>query len=273
MALKKTTFFFVDGRNNGWSNSLYYDGSSVLGTPTLALQLVAAWVKMLGTGVKCTYIRESLDSIKGDGFLYEVPATADYAGAAGKPTEQAGSCVLLYMGNLAWTKKKAIYQHAVWDTRITGGALALPAGYAALQTNFFDLLKQGWGWKTVTGNRTAAMLTAEPTTGNKLLLTTAADIFLPPFDGRNVQVRVSGLPTIPPVRNPLVVKPLTARTCVTKGRFFLPDYVAPTPLPVAGQMVANTYAFFPAERATAERACQHKVGRPFRPQAGGRSKR
>lgn len=265
MALKKTTLFWVDGRNNGWSNSFYSDfGGTTLTTPTRALQMAALMCKMMGEGTRLTYIRESFDSIKGDGFLYEVPAVAGYAGVVGKPMEAAPSCVLVYMGNLAWTRKKAIYQHAIWDTRITGGALAVPAGYATAQTDWFNELLTGWGYKGKTGDTTVAISAVVADAGNTLKITTGADVFPGPYDGRRVQVRVSGITSIPKIKNPLIVRPLDARNCITKRQFS-------NPVLAAGQLVFSTYGFFPAEKVVAERATSHKVGRPFRPQAGGRS--
>jgi len=266
MALKKTTWFWVDGRNNGWSNSLYSDfGSTTLGTPARALLLASLMCKMMGEGTRCTFIRESFDAIKGDGSLYEVPSTALYAGATGKPMEAAPSCVLIYLGNSGWTRKKAFYQHAIWDTRITGGALAMPAGYATLQTDWYNELKTGWGWKGVTGTTTKAITAVAADAGNTVKITTGADIFPGPFDGRRVQVRVSGINSIPKMRSPLVVRPLDERNAVTLRQFALPTLAA-------GQLSLATYGFFPAAEVTAERAASHKVGRPFRPQAGGRSR-
>jgi hypothetical protein len=264
--LKKVIFFWVDGRNNGWSNPLFIDeGTTTLGTPLRALNLAKLWCKMLGEGVRLTYIRESFDAIKGDGWLYEVPAVADYAGVSGKPMEQAGSVVLIKMGNAAWTKTKNLYQHAIWDTRITGGTLALPAGYNTAQTAWFDELKNGWGWKAKTGQTAVGIASAVPAPGNTLLITTDADVFPGPYDGRRVPVRVSGIASIPAIRNPLTVRPTGARTCITRRQFT-------NPVISAGQLVYSTYDFQPCLRVGAERAGTHKVGRPFRPQAGGRSK-
>ena len=266
MALKKSTLFWVDGRNNGWSNSFYYDdGSSTLSQPNKALAMAALMCKMMGEGTRLTFIRESFDAIKGDGFLYEVPATANYAGVTGKPMEAAPSCVLFYMGNLAWTRKKAIYQHAIWDTRVTGGALAMPAGYSVAQTNWINELKNGWGWKGKTGQTQQAITAVEVAAGNTVRLTVAGDLFPGPFDGRRVQVRASGVQSIPRMRNPLVVIPTSERVCVTLRQFA-------QPVLAAGQLVLSTYGFLPCERAAPERAASHKVGRPFRPQAGGRSR-
>jgi len=267
MPLLKYTFYFSDGRNNGFSNSLYRETSStVLGQTLLGMDLLRVWCPLLGTGVKATYMRESFDEVLGDGLLTEVPADPAFSGSATQPMEQAGSCVLVQMANAALTRKKPFYMHAIWDSRIVGGVLVTPSGWVTRENNFFQSLKGGWGWKGVTGKTQAGILTAVPSGDNQLLLTVNAPIFAGPFDGRKLQVFLSGLATIPKLKNPVIVRPLSTTTCATVKQFTNPTLAG-------AQLTVKNYAFFPGVNVSAIRPTTHKVGRVFRPQAGGRSKR
>jgi hypothetical protein len=267
--LVKTTFFLVDGRNNGWSFSLYREqASSELDPNALdAKALAAAMAPLLGEGVKFTYCRDSFDGIRGDGSLTEFAAIADYSGAVGKPMEQAGSCLHFQLANQALTKKKPIFIHGIWDTKITGGVLQDPPGWSTKMTTFKNIIKaKPWGWKGVDTKTATAITTVTATASNKLLITVADPVFLGPFDGRTQQVQVNGVGSIPSIRNPLVVIPKTATTCVTKNKFA-------DPVVDGGQLTVKTYTFYPAIKTFEIRATTKRVGRPFRPQAGGRSRR
>jgi hypothetical protein len=266
--LQKHTIFFVDGRNNGFSNSLYIDQgtTTLIGASLRTRTLLQLWAPLLGTGVKATYVRVSFDGIRGDGNLSELPATAEYSGDPAKPMEQAGSCIQAQMSDVAFIRKKNMFMHGVWDTAITGGALATPPTWNTKWEAFIAELKSGWGWKGVNNKVVAAISAVAQNPNSTLAFTADADVFAGPFDGRTQQVQINGVDSIPRMKNPVIVRPIDARHASTVKQFVLKPFVS-------GQITVKQYGFFPAVNVFAIRATTHRVGRPFRPQAGGRSAR
>lgn len=265
----KQTLYMVDGRNNGWSYSLYTQPNrSTIDPNTNEMKdFLKKLVKICGTGVKGTYARESLRGSPKVSMLGEWSAIAQYAGDPAKAIEQAGSVILCKCSNLDYSKKKDLYLHGVWDTAITGGTLATPAGWAALRDDFLNELKSGKYYFLGKTGETNEQISAVAVQGRKLLITTAAAFFPGPFDGkRRLEVAIKGVDTVPGLPNPVLVTPTSATTAITKNNFLDPHLQGGTIRMNANDLIQIRQAWF-------ERATTHRIGRPFKPSALGRYKR
>lgn len=266
----KETVFFVDGRDNGWSFSLYMQPNRSLVDPnTNAMDnFVKKLCPLLGTGVKATFARESLRGAPKTSVLGEYATIAQWAGDPSKAIEQAGSVILCQCFNQDFSKKKDLFIHGVWDTAITGGTLANPAGWAALKSTFLTELASGAYYFLGKVGETNEQITAVAQQGRKLLITTANSFFPGPvFDGkRRVEVAIKGVDTVPGLPNPVLVTPTSPTTAVTKNNFL-------GAVLNAGTIRMNTYDLIQIKFAFFERATLHRIGRPFKPSASGRYRR
>lgn len=265
----KQTVFATDARGNGWSYSLYTqpNRSSLDVNVSEMNDFMKKLAPMMGTGTKFTFKRESLRGSPKTSLLFEIPVNPQYAGDPAKAIEQAGSVVLCQCFNADYSKKKDLYIHGVWDTAITGGTLASPAGWAALRDAFLLELASGKYYFLGTTTKTSDAIQAVAQQNRKLLFTTQNPFFAGPFDQkRRVQVAIKGVDTVPGLPPTLLVTPQSATTCLTKNNFALP--VLNT-----GTITMNAYDLIQIKHAFFERATLHRIGRPFKPSALGRYKR
>lgn len=270
MAAFKETVFFVDARGNGWSYSLYMQPNRSfpdVGTAGMN-NFTKKLCKLLGTGVRATYARESLRGSPKVSLLGEYSSNAQWAGDPAKPIEQAGSVVLCQCFDQNFTKKKDLFIHGVWDTAITGGTLQTPAGWATLRDDFLTELKSGLYYFLGKIGETNDQITAVAAVNRKLQITTANPFFPgPPFDGkRRVEVAIKGIDTVPGLPNPVLVTPTSPTTAITKNNFLDAKLQG-------GTIRMNTYDLIQIKQAFFERATLHRIGRPFKPSASGRYKR
>lgn len=262
----KETVFYVDGRGNGWSYSLYMQPNrSGLDANVGGLDdLVKKLAKLLGTGVHPTFARESLRGSPKVSLLAEYGSSAQWQGDPNKAIEQAGSCILCTCYNQDFSKKKNIFIHGVWDTAITAGALATPAGWATVRDDFLNELKSGKYYFLGKTGQTNEQITAVAQQGRKLVITTANAFFPGPFDGsKRVEVAIKGVDTVPAMPSPVLVIPTSATTAITKNNFLgaiLND----------GRIRMNANDLIQIKQAYFTRATTHRLGRPFKPSAGGR---
>jgi len=265
----KETVFCVDARGNGWSYSLYMQPNRSGVDPNTAAMndFVKKLMKLCGTGVRATYERESLRLSPKVSMLGEFSSNAQWAGDSGKDIEQAGSVILCKCANTDYSKKKDIYIHGVWDTAITAGTLATPAGWATLRDDFLSELQSGkYYFLGKTGQSTAGIASVTQL-NRKLLITTDAPFFPAPFDGsKRVEVAIKNVDTVPGLPNPVLVIPSSATTAVTKNNFFDPKLQGGTIRMNSNDLIQIKHAWF-------ERATLHRIGRPFKPSAAGRYKR
>jgi hypothetical protein len=270
MAQFKETVFLVDARGNGWSYSLYMQPNRSTPDPnTSAMNNFAKKLaKLMGTGTRFTFARESLRGSPKVSLLGEYSSNAQWAGDAAKPIEQAGSVILCQCFDAGYTKKKDIFLHGVWDTAITGGTLQAPAGWAALRDDFLTELQSGLYYFLGKTGENNEQITAVAQLGRKLQITTAAPFFPGPvFDGkRKIEVAIKGVDTVPTLPNPVLVTPTSPTTAVTKNNF-LGAVLA------GGTVRMNTFDLIQIKHAFFERATLHRIGRPFKPSAAGRYRR
>jgi hypothetical protein len=265
----KETSFWVDARGNGWSYSLYMQpGRSGVDPNTAEMNdFVKKLAPLCGTGVRATFERESLRGSPKVSMLGEFSASAQYAGDPAKAIEQAGSVILCKCANADYSKKKDLYLHGVWDTAITGGALATPAGWAAVRNAFLTELETGRYYFLGKTGQTTAGIASVAQVNRKLLITTDSPFFPAPFDGsKRVEVAIKNLDTVPGLPNPVLVIPTSSTTAVTKNNFFDPRLQGGTIRINANDLIQIKHAWF-------ERATTHRIGRPFKPSASGRYKR
>jgi hypothetical protein len=269
MSQFKETVFVVDARGNGWSYSLYMSPPrSVLDPNTSALNdFVKKLMKLCGTGVKATFERESLRGSPKVSMLGEFSSNPQYAGDPAKAIEQAGSVILCKCANDDYSKKKDLYIHGVWDTAITAGTLATPAGWATLRDDFLNELQSGKYYFLGKTGESNEQISAVAQSGRKLLITTAGNFFPAPYDGKKkIEVAIKGVDTVPGLPNPVLVTTKSATTAITKNNFFDPVLNGGTIRMNANDLIQIKHAWF-------ERATTHRIGRPFRPSAAGRYKR
>jgi len=269
MAQFKETVFFVDPRGNGWSYSLWVQPNRSNPDPGLSYMndFTRKMCKLLGTGVKATFNRESLRGSPKVSLLGAYSSNAQWAGDPAKDIEQAGSVILCQCFDVDFHHKKDLFLHGVWDTAITAGTLATPAGWAALRDDFLNELKTGkYYFLAKTGEQNEAITLAE-VVGRKLKITTAAAFFVGPFDGkRRTEVFIKGIDSVPGIPSPVLVTPLSATTAITKNNFLDPKLNG-------GTIRMNQYDLIQIKNAYFERATTHRIGRPFKPSAAGRYKR
>lgn len=265
----KETVFYVDGRGNGWSYSLYMQPNRSSPDPNTAAMndFAKKLAKLLGTGVHPTFARESLRGSPKVSLLGEYSSAAQWFGDPAKAIEQAGSVILCQCFNQDWTKKKDMYIHGVWDTAITGGALATPAGWATLRDDFLTELKSGKYYFLGKTGESNEQITAVANVGRKLQITTANAFFAGPFDGkRKVEVTIKNVDTVPGLPSPVLVTPTSATTAITKNNFMDARLQG-------GTIRMNAFDLIQIRQAVFERATTHRIGRPFKPSALGRYKR
>lgn len=266
----KQTVFFVDARGNGWSYSLYTqpNRSALSGQVNEMNDFVKKMCKLCGTGVQATFARESLRGAPKTSLLEIYTNNAQWKGDPAKDIEQAGSVILVQCFNADYSKKKDLYLHGVWDTAITAGTLANPAGWAAVRNDFIAELQSGkYYFLGKTGDSNAAIAAVATVGGRKLQITTDSDFFPAPYDQkRRLEVAIKGLDTVPALPNPVLVTPSSARVAVTKNNFLDPRLTAGTIRMNANDLIQIKHVFF-------ERATLHRIGRPFKPSAAGRYRR
>lgn len=266
----KQTVFLVDGRDNGWSYSLYTQPNRSAPAPNVdeMNNFAKKMAKLMGTGCKFTYARESLRGSPKVSLLAEYNASAQWAGDPAKPIEQAPSVILCQCWDETFTHKKNLFLHGVWDTAITGGTLATPAGWAALRDDFLLELTSGKYYflgKTGEVNGQIASVAVIPNT-RKILITTVDPFFAAPFDGKQrKEVTIKGVDTVPGLPNPVLVTPQSATTAVSHRNFLDPKVSA-------GTIRMNTFDLIQIKKAYFTRATTHRIGRPFEPSAPGRYK-
>jgi hypothetical protein len=265
----KETVFFVDPRGNGWSYSLYGqpNRSQLAANVDFMNDFVKKLCKLLGNGVRATFARESLRGSPKVSLLDSYSNNAQWAGDTTKEIEQAGSVILCQCYNDDFSKKKDIFIHGVWDTAITAGTLATPAGWATLRDAFLAELASGKYWFLGKTGSSTEQVSAVATQGKKLLITTANAFFPAPFDGKKrVEVTIKGVETVPTLPTPVLVTPTSATTAVTKNNFL-------GPVLNSGSITMNSYDLIQIKKAYFTRATTHRIGRPFKPSALGRYKR
>lgn len=264
----KETVFFVDGRNNGWSYSLYIQPNrSQIDPNTRGMNdFTKKLCKLCGTGVLATYERESLRGSPKTSLLGQFnPANPQWQGDSTKPIEQAGSVVLCQCYNADMSKKKNLYLHGVWDTAITSSGLQTPAGWATLRDDFLAELGSGKYYFLGKVDERNEQITAVAQIGRKLQITTAAPFFPGPvFDAaRRVEVAIKGVDTVPGMPSPVLVTPTSPTTAITKNNFM-------GAILNSGSIRMNTYDLIQITKALFMRPTTHRIGRPFKPSAGGR---
>jgi hypothetical protein len=267
----KQTVYLVDGRNNGWSYSLFIQPTRDVLDPNAngMNDFAKALMPLMGTGVLVTYNRESIRNRPKVSILGTFNANnTQWQGDPAKPIEQAGSVILLQCYNTDFSKKKNLFMHGVWDTAITNKSVQTPPGWAALRDNFIKELTTGkYYFLGKVGVKKSLIAAVAPAPANKLLITTQDPFFDAPFDGsKRVEVTIKGVESVPDLPKPVLVSPTSATTAVTKNRFL-------GALNHAGSISMNSYDLIQIKQAFMTRATTHRIGRPFNPAAGGRYKR
>lgn len=265
----KETSFYVDGRGNGWSISLFIQPNrSQLDVNTHGLDLFnQKLMPCLGHNVKATYLRESLRGSPKVSVLGQYGDLTQWAGDPTQEIEQAGSVVLCQCFDATLTHKKDLFLHGVWDTAINAGTLQNAWKTSAVVKAFINELKSGKYYFLGKVGEANELVTAAVQVGRKMQITTANPFFPGPFDGKKrVEVFFKGIDTTPSLPSPVLVTPISATQAITKNNFIVAQLNA-------GHIRMNTYDLIQISQAFMERATLHRIGRPFKPSAAGRYKR